>query len=137
MNCRMEHANISVHDMDAAVKFLTTALPHFRIRGRDKSGRNEWLHLGTDDIYISVNAAPNGELGKRRAYYDLGVNHVGFVVDDVAAVVARLEAAGYRQDTGPEVSEWRHRYYFGDPDGLQWEFIQYFSDDPEKKNHYE
>lgn len=134
---RLEHANLSVHDMDATVKFILTALPHFRIRGGDNSGRNEWVHVGTDATYICVNHSPKGESLKRHPYYDVGVNHFAFVVDDVDAVVARLEAAGYPEAPGAEVSEWRHRHYFHDPDGMQWEFVQYLTDDPAKYNHYD
>jgi uncharacterized glyoxalase superfamily protein PhnB len=61
---------------------------------------------------------------------------VGIVVDDVGEVVARLEAAGHKRSSEPEMSRWRRRFYFLDADGLQWEFIQYLSDDPAKRNHY-
>ena len=134
---RLEHANISVRDMDEAVKFLTTALPHFRIRWRDKSGKDEWLHIGTDETYIALSNAPDAEKGKRQAYRDLGVNHIGVVVDDIDGTLERLRAAGYRDSSTPEESECRRRYYFLDDDDLQWEFIQYLTDDPEKKNSYE
>ena len=137
MTCRIEHANITVRDMAQAVRFITTALPHFRIRGRDRSGRDGWLHVGTDETYISLTHSPRAPLDKRVPYQDLGVNHIGIVVADVDAVVARLQAAGYRQDSETEVSRWRKRYYFLDDDNLQWEFIQYLSDDPAEKNHYE
>ena len=137
MACRIEHANITVRDMEKAVKFITTALPEFHVRGRDRSERHAWLHVGTDETYIALTHSPDAERGKRVAYRDLGINHVGIVVEDVDAVVARLQAAGYRQDTEPEVSRWRKRFYFLDDDHLQWEFIQYLTDDPSEKNHYE
>ena len=136
MFSRMEHANISVRDIAKAVRFITTALPDFRIRGGDTSGREEWLHVGTDDTYISLAHQPRGT-SEGRNPLDLRVNHIGIVVQDVAGVIARLEAAGYRQDYMPEVSEWRKRYYFLDDDGQQWEFIEYMTDDPALKNAYE
>jgi hypothetical protein len=37
MACRIEHASIAVRDMRAAVAFITTALPEFKIRGQDSS----------------------------------------------------------------------------------------------------
>jgi len=134
---RIEHANITVCDMEKAVRFITTALPHFRGRGRDQSGHDAWLHVGTDETYIALTHSPHAAKDKRIAYQDLGVNHVGIVVSDIDDLVARLEAAGYQQDSQPEVSRWRKRYYFLDEDNLQWEFIQYLSDDPDKKNHYD
>ena len=32
MPCRMEHGNITVRDMEQAVRFITPALPRYRIR---------------------------------------------------------------------------------------------------------
>lgn len=29
------------------------------------------------------------------------------------------------------------RVYFYDPEGNDWEFVQYFSDDPAERNNYE
>lgn len=137
MPCRLEHANITVRNLERAASFITTALPEFRIRGGDKSGRESWLHVGTDDSYISLTHSPDALTGKRKPYADLGVNHIGVVVEDVESVIARLLSAGYRQSSGTEVTPWRKRYYFLDDDDLEWEFIEYMSDDPEKKNHYE
>ncbi|MGA7980095.1 MAG: VOC family protein [Chromatiaceae bacterium] len=136
MGCRIEHASITVRDMRATVGFITTALPEFKIRGQDISNPCAWLHVGTEETYIALTRAPSTDPRGRVAYHDLGVNHVGIVVDDVGEVVARLEAAGFQQSSEPEVSKWRRRFYFLDADGLQWEFIQYLSDDPAKKNHY-
>ena len=137
MASRIEHANITVRDLQAAVKFITTALPEFHIRGQDTKQPSTWLHIGTDDTYIALTHSPGAERDKRTPYHDLGVNHIGIVVDAVDAVVTRLQAAGYRQDSQPEDSRWRRRFYFLDDDHLQWEFIQYLTDDPAKKNHYE
>lgn len=136
MPCRLEHANISVLDLDRAVKFITTALPHFRIRGGDQSQHPGWLHIGTDETYISLTHSPDAQRGKRANYHDLGVNHLGVVVDDVDGVVARLREAGYRQSPTMEVTPWRKRYYFFDEDDMEWEFIEYLTDDPAKKNEY-
>jgi len=134
MSIRIEHANISVRDIEKALRFITTALPEFHIRGGDCI---DWLHYGDDDTYISLMAlSMEAQIG-HHSYQDTGVNHIGIVVDNVDAVVARLEAAGYRQDTGPEVSQWRKRYYFADDDYQQWEFIEYLTEDPALKNAYE
>jgi catechol 2,3-dioxygenase-like lactoylglutathione lyase family enzyme len=132
MLSRIEHANISVSDIDKAVRFITTALPEFYIRGGDKSGRGEWIHVGTDETYISFAHRPDTTPGQ-----GLRVNHIGIVVDDIDGVISRLESAGYKQNYTPEESQWRRRYYFGDDDGLQWEFIEYLTDDPALINNYE
>jgi catechol 2,3-dioxygenase-like lactoylglutathione lyase family enzyme len=136
MACRIEHASITVRDLWAALTFITTALPEFKIRGQDSSNPCAWLHVGTDETYIALTRSPSTDPRGGLAYHDLGVNHVGIVVEDVGEVVARLEAVGYKRSSEPEMSRWRRRFYFLDADGLQWEFIQYLSDDPTKKNHY-
>ena len=48
-----------------------------------------------------------------------------------------MRAAGYRASTVPNSHPYRKRVYFNDPDGNDWEFVQYFSDDPTKRNDYE
>lgn len=133
---RLEHANISVRDLDAAIAFLAVALPEFSIRGGSAAEHPGWVHFGTDETYLSLTHTPNAEVGKFHRYADLGVNHIGIVVDDVDAVVARLRDAGYRQSTVMEVTPWRKRYYFFDADDQEWEFIEYLTDDPARKNEY-
>jgi catechol 2,3-dioxygenase-like lactoylglutathione lyase family enzyme len=66
-----------------------------------------------------------------------GVNHLAYEVDDVESLRARLKAAGYRDSTVPNTHPHRKRVYFYDPDGNDWEFVQYFSQDPAERNDYE
>ncbi len=65
-----------------------------------------------------------------------GTNHLGFEVDDVEAVRARLAAAGYEDTTVRNAHPHRKRVYFNDRDGNDWEFVQYLADDPAKRNDY-
>jgi len=37
MAVRLEHANLTVRDIDGMIGFLQTAFPEFRVRGEDKS----------------------------------------------------------------------------------------------------
>ena len=46
-------------------------------------------------------------------------------------------AAGYHDSTVPNNHPYRKRVYFYDPDGNDWEFVQYFSNDPAKRNDYD
>ncbi len=132
MKCQLEHANISVQSIENAVKFLTTAFPHFQIRGGSKPGEaSRWVHVGTEDSYIAFAEKPD-----RTSPAGLGIQHLGFVVDDAAAVYARLKEAGYKEGYIPEPHPHRKRIYFHDADGLEWEFIEYLSDEPSKRNDY-
>ena len=66
-----------------------------------------------------------------------GLNHLGYEVDDVEALRARMIAAHYRDCTVPNDPPYRKRVYFNDPEGNDWEFVQYSSDDPAERNDYE
>jgi len=65
------------------------------------------------------------------------LNHLGFVVDDADALAARLQAAGFREGFITPAHAHRKRRYFFDADGLEWEFVEYLSDDPAEYNGYE
>ncbi len=57
----------------------------------------KWLHIGTDTIYLALEtAAPNASRHQKR-YHDPGINHVGFVVNDINPVITRLKEAGYKE----------------------------------------
>jgi catechol 2,3-dioxygenase-like lactoylglutathione lyase family enzyme len=66
-----------------------------------------------------------------------GVNHLAYEVDDVESLYTRLKAAGYRESTPPNAHPHRKRVYFYDPEGNDWEFVQYFSRDLAERNDYE
>ena len=138
MAIRIEHANISVQDMDEMIKFLITAIPEFKIRfeGRDSNG-NRWLHIGIDNTYFALEQATKEPIEKWIPYEGYpGVNHFGFEVGDVDALKDRLKTAGYKDSTVPNSHPYRKRVYFYDPEGNDWEFVQYLSDDPSKRNDY-
>ena len=139
MAARLEHANLSVRDVEAMIRFLMSAFPEFRIRG-EGTNRNgiRWVHVGTDDTYIVSNQA-NEESTRHWIPYsgEPGVNHLAYEVDDVESLRLRLKAAGYRDSTVPNEHPHRKRVYFYDPEGNDWEFAQYFSQDPAERNDYE
>ena len=138
MTMRLEHANICVSDVEGMIKFLTTAFPEFAVRGRGKSSKGQWVHVGTAETYIALSEAKT-DANRAFAPYtgQPGVNHLGYEVDDVDSVRERLMAAGYRESTVPNSHRQRKRVYFYDSEGNDWEFIQYFSDDPAQRNDYE
>ena len=138
MSIRLEHANITVRDIDAAVHFIKTALPDFHVRREWNDDRERWLHIGNDDNYIALVQAKQ-ELSQQREPYagTPGINHLGYEVDDVEALRERLVTAGYEDSTYPNSHPHRKRVYFNDSEGNDWEFVQYFSDDPAERNDYE
>ena len=101
MKVRLEHANLSVRDVEAMIRFLKTAFPEFRIRG-EGTNRNgiRWVHVGTNDTYIVLNQAKTESARHWIPYSgEPGVNHLAYEVDDVESLRVRLSAAGYRDST--------------------------------------
>lgn len=138
MTARLEHANLVVRDIDATIRFLQTAFPEFRVRhdsGREDPDR--WVHIGTQRTYIALTEATKVPSKAHVPYAgEPGMNHLGFEVDDVAALSTRMSAAGYEDSTVTNDHPWRKRVYFYDPDGNDWEFVQYLSDNPAERNDY-
>ncbi len=132
---RLEHANLSVRDIDAIVRFLQTAFPEFQIR-RDmtEADGTRWVHVGTGETYIALNEAKGSPGPSRRGE---PLNHLAYEVADIEILRARLHNAGYEENTRvPNAHPYRKRMYFYDPEGNEWEFVQYLSDDLAKRNNY-
>ena len=136
---RLDHANLCVRDVEGEIQFLLTAFPDFRVRhdGVDQAGRR-WVHVGNDDAYIALYEASPAPSTPNTPYAGHpGLNHLGFEIDDAATLRARLAEAGYRESTVPNSHPHRTRVYFYDPEGNDWEFVQYFSVEPSKRHDYE
>jgi catechol 2,3-dioxygenase-like lactoylglutathione lyase family enzyme len=137
MGIRLDHANLTVRDLDEAIRFLRTAFPEFRIRAEWSSGSGErWVHLGTDETYLALAQATRDAEPWVPYQGKPGLEHLGFEVDDVEAVRARLAAAGYRDSTVPNAHPHRRRVYFRDREGNDWEFVEYLSADPAERHDY-
>ncbi|MCB2114429.1 MAG: VOC family protein [Parvularculaceae bacterium] len=143
-NMRLEHVNIVVTAIEPTVRFVTAAFPGWRVRGRGNEPfagmAREWVHVGDDDNYLALTAydLPPERKGAAR---DLkspapGLAHVGFEVADIDAVVARLRSAGFEPDKWGADHPFRRNVYFLDGEGLEFEFVEYASDDPAEKNSY-
>lgn len=132
----LEHANITVSNLDDGIHFFQTAFPEFEIRHMGTHLDYPWVHIGTDETYLALNQRDT--VGhNRRPYAGLGVNHIGFVVDDVEAVAERLINNGYERDYPKQVEQFRIRDYFADKDGNQYEFVQYLSNVMSERNSYD
>lgn len=135
----LEHANLTVADVDRAAHFLMTALPTWRIRGgghMDWFGQpRRWLHVGTDLSYIALQDGGQGQ-GLDWRGNAVGTKHLGLVVPSLPAVVDRLAAAGLQPDHGGAPHPYRRNVYFQDNDGTLWEFIEYLSEVSTERNAY-
>ena len=125
MKLLIEHANLTVPSIDEATKFLGTAFPDFNVRGRGHlhgdASRGEWVHFGNDESYLALqqNGEPSGR--SDRAYTNDGINHLGFVVEDMQDLLQRMASAGYEPTAASalEGHPYRQRAYFFDKNGFE------------------
>ncbi len=135
----LEHANITVPDIDAAIAFLKIVEPDFVVR-HDATPKDSyrWCHIGRDHTYIALQE-PHLDSDPQhvgRPYKDYGVNHLGWVVDNLSAVVERLEARGYRKGIAVEPHPHRRRAYYYDAAGFEWEIVEYLSERHTQRHAY-
>jgi catechol-2,3-dioxygenase len=137
---RFEHANLVVNEIERTLQFIQTAFPSWAVRGQGEmqwQGKTRrWLHVGNDDYYITLN---DGAQEKNRFLkgHSAGLAHLGFVVDDIEEVIKRLQESDYSIDVNLADHAFRKNVYFVDPEGFQFEFVQYFSEFSHEKNTYE
>jgi catechol 2,3-dioxygenase-like lactoylglutathione lyase family enzyme len=138
MAVRLEHANLTVRDIEGMIRFLQAAFPEFRVRGEGISqGGSRWVHVGTQETYIALNPTKSEPEKRWMPYRGMpGVNHLAYEVDDVEGLCERMRSAGYRECTPANAHPYRKRRYFYDAEGNDWEFVQYLSQEPAKRNDY-
>ena len=122
---RLEHANVTVSDLDRSAKMLMDVFGwHVRWEGASKThGRS--IHVGGADSYIALYKEPEAVASKEDSYTTIaGLNHLAVVVDDLRAVEAKVIAAGYQPNSHQDY-EPGERFYFDDHDGVEWEVVSY------------
>jgi catechol 2,3-dioxygenase-like lactoylglutathione lyase family enzyme len=138
MSTQLEHANMAVENMSRMLEFLQNAFPDWSVRhDSGKEDPERWLHFGNDDFYLAVYQATVKD-GSRKIPYDgnPGINHLGFVVEDAQQLRHRLLDAGFKETTLENEHPARKRVYFNDAEGNDWEFVQYFTENPGQRNDY-
>jgi catechol 2,3-dioxygenase-like lactoylglutathione lyase family enzyme len=137
----LEHVSLTVADLEAETAFLLCAFPGFLVRGGGATAQDgwtqHWSHVGDDEQYIALYEA-RPDAGDRPPAHSVhpAANHIGVAVDDAEAVRRRLLDAGYREGFVPAPHAERRRVYIHDPGDFEWEFVEYASDDPARRNAY-
>ena len=121
---RIEHVNVTVSDPDRAARLMAALFGwHVRWQGPARSG-GRTIHVGSDDHYIALYSG----LGVAYSADDFAkgrpLNHIGVEVDDLAAIEAKVVAAGLRP-FGHDTYDPGCRFYFLDPDGIEYEVVSY------------
>lgn len=119
----IEHVNLTVSDLDRSIAFYRDLLDlQVRWKGlidQDRLG----AHVGDDRCYLALfQAAQDGTVV--RDYARPGLNHFGFVVDDLDDARRRLNRLGATVHLEGDYDPGR-RIYFLDPDGHEVELVQY------------
>jgi catechol 2,3-dioxygenase-like lactoylglutathione lyase family enzyme len=119
---RIEHVNVTVRDPQRAARLMQD-LFGWRVRwqgpGRDGGFT---VHVGSDDHYLAL--WTGGTLSDDDFRKGRPLNHIGVEVDDIAAVEAKVIAAGLKAYNHADYSPGR-RFYFDDLDGIEYEVVSY------------
>jgi len=121
---RIEHVNITVAD-PARTSALMEALFDWHVRwsGPSQNGGHT-IHVGSDEHYVALHT-PGGTAPVPEAFAKgTPLNHIGVEVDDLDATETRVIAAGLKPFSHADYEPGR-RFYFLDPDGIEYEVVSY------------
>ena len=119
----IEHVNLNVSDPQRTAEIVSTLFGwHIRWQGTAMDGRNT-IHVGDDCFYLALH--DNGASTKPASYAKgIPFNHVGICVDNLDTVEARARALGLTP-FGHDDYEPGRRFYFFDPDNIEFEIVSY------------
>lgn len=119
----IEHVNLNVSDPHRTAAIVSTLFGwHIRWQGTAMDGRHT-IHVGDDRFYLALH--DNGASAAPTSYVKgAPLNHVGLCVDDLDAVEARARALGLTP-FGHDDYEPGKRFYFFDPDNIEFEIVSY------------
>ena len=118
----LEHVNITVSDPERTSALLQQ-LCGWHERWRGPAINDGWtIHVGSKRDYLAIytTGAPVAE----RFAKGVPLNHVGLVVDDLAAAEQVVIAAGLEPFNHMDYEPGR-RFYFFDWDGIEFELVSY------------
>lgn len=121
----LEHVNLTVRDLEHSIAYYRELLG-LSLRWRGTATSDEGVvraaHVGDERCYLAL-----FEAGRPGAvspdYARPGLNHFGFVVEDLAAARARAVALGSVPHFEPDYEPGPRLYVF-DPDGIEVELVQ-------------
>ena len=78
----------------------------------------------SDAAYVALYTGPDGEHPATRYAKGAPLNHVGVQVDDLDTIEMRVKAVGLTPFNHGDYEPGR-RFYFFDPDGIEYEVVSY------------
>ena len=119
---RIEHVNVTVSDPDRVAELLQSLFGwHVRWRGAAMAG-GRTIHVGDDDCYVALYAPAGGK--PEQFAKGMPLNHIGVEVDDLDGAEDKVVAAGLTPFSHGAYHPGR-RFYFLDPDGIEYEVVSY------------
>ena len=122
----IEHVNLTVRDLDRSLKYYCELLgmaPRWEGQALAVKGPVRAAHIGSERCYLALFEAETPD-DPAETYGCAGLNHMGFVVEDLAGTRARAVALGTPPHFEPEYDPGR-RFYVFDPDGIEVELVSY------------
>ncbi|MEL6997330.1 MAG: VOC family protein [Pseudomonadota bacterium] len=122
---RLEHVNVTVTDAKTTAA-LMCRLFDWKIRWEGEASVGGYtVHVGEDDTYLAIYMIDGSDHADVERRHQLaGLNHIGVVVDDLDAVLARVEGEGYEIYSYADYEPGR-RFYFLDADQVEYEVVSY------------
>lgn len=121
----LEHLNFTASDPRRTAERLERVFG-WKIRWEGPSiGGGTSVHVGTDDLYLAI-YAPKDEVEDRPESYGVrgGLNHIGILVEDLAAAEKRVLEEGYETHSH-QTYDPGSRFYFHNEDGIEFEVLSY------------
>ena len=123
---RIEHVNVTVSDPERAARLMERIFGwKVRWEGPALNGGRA-IHVGTDDHYVALYTGRGVAYGPDDFAKGRPLNHIGVEVADLDATEARVGAAGLVPFNHGDYEPGR-RFYFLDPDGIEYEVVSYAS----------
>lgn len=121
---RIEHVNVTVSDPERAARLMTEVFGwQVRWQGPARDG-GRTIHIGSPDHYVALYTGRDVAYTADDFAKGRPLNHIGVEVDDLAATEARVVAAGLEPFNHGDYEPGR-RFYFLDPDGIEYEIVSY------------
>jgi predicted enzyme related to lactoylglutathione lyase len=121
---RIEHVNVTVSDPERAASLMKTLFGwHVRWQGAARNGGHT-IHVGSDDHYVALYTGGGVTYTAEDFAKGRPLNHIGVQVDDLDAIEAKVVATDLRPFAHADYEPGR-RFYFLDPDGIEYEVVSY------------
>ena len=121
---RIEHVNVTVSDTDRAARVMESVFGWKKRWDGPSMNGGRTIHIGSDDHYLALYTARDHAYGSDDFIKGRPLNHIGVLVDDLDATEARVVAAGLTPFSHGDYEPGR-RFYFLDPDGIEYEVVSY------------